>query len=126
MSKPFSITFKAPQDTLGQTVSAQVPPPAVAHAHGGKPGSLLHWADSAHIEIDHACGGFAACSTCHVIVRQGFATCNDISDEEADMLDQAPGLTPLSRLACQCVPNGSQDVVVEIPAQNRNRVREGK
>ncbi len=50
----------------------------------------------------------------------------DPGDEEEDRLDNAYGLTPQSRLACVCVPDGSRDVVVEVPAWNRNRVRESK
>ncbi|MCH8076550.1 MAG: 2Fe-2S iron-sulfur cluster binding domain-containing protein [SAR324 cluster bacterium] len=92
--------------------------------HEGLPGSVLDFAAQAGIEIDHACGGFAACSTCHVIVRQGLESCNEISDDEDEMLDEAPGLTMKSRLACQCVADGSVDLVVEIPAWNRNLARE--
>ena len=58
------------------------------------------------------------------IVREGLETCNETSEDEEDMLDEAPGLTPNSRLACQCVPDGSKDLVVEIPAWNRNMVKE--
>ena len=92
--------------------------------HEGLPGSVLDFAYKAGIDIDHACGGFAACSTCHVIVREGLETCNEISDDEDEMLDEAPGLTMKSRLACQCVADGSQDLVVEIPAWNRNLASE--
>lgn len=92
--------------------------------HEGEPGSILDRAIAADIALDHACGGFAACSTCHVIVKQGLDSCNDSSEDEEDMLDEAPGLTMQSRLACQCIPDGSQDLVVEIPAWNRNLVSE--
>lgn len=91
----------------------------------GQPGSLLDLALGADIDIDHACGGVNACSTCHVIVREGLESCNESTEEEEDQLEEAPGLTPRSRLACQCVPDGSRDLVVEIPNWNRNRVREG-
>ena len=96
------------------------------HHHEGEPGSVLDWADQNDIDIDHACGGFAACSTCHIIVREGLDSCNEISEAEDDMLDEAPGLTLQSRLACQCIPDGSQDLVVEIPGWNRNLAKEGK
>ncbi|MDH4120288.1 MAG: 2Fe-2S iron-sulfur cluster-binding protein [Deltaproteobacteria bacterium] len=98
--------------------------PEAGH-HEGRPGSILDLADQNDIAIPHACGGFAACTTCHVIVRQGGASCPPAEETEEDMLDQAPGLTPHSRLACQCVPDGSQDLVVEIPAVNRNVITEG-
>lgn len=91
----------------------------------GVEGSILDMALALGIEIDHACGGVEACSTCHVIVREGLESCNASGEREEDMLDQAPGVTGQSRLACQCVPNGTCDIVVEVPSWNRNRVREG-
>ncbi|MCZ6728224.1 MAG: 2Fe-2S iron-sulfur cluster-binding protein [SAR324 cluster bacterium] len=115
----FKITFQP----SGETIEVCEVDPA-GH-HEGEPGSILDWADQHDIEIEHACGGFAACSTCHVIVREGLDSCNEASEEEEDMLDEAPGLTLQSRLACQCIPDGSQDLVVEIPAWNRNLVKEG-
>ena len=90
----------------------------------GLPGSILNIALSAGIEMDHSCGGVCACSTCHIVVRQGLDSCNEATDDEEDMLDLAPGLEPQSRLACQCVPDGSQDIIVEIPEWNRNLVSE--
>ena len=68
------------------------------------PGSLLDILLNHKVPVDHACGGVAACSTCHVIVRKGLSSCNPAEEAEEDMLDTAPGLTPQSRLACQCVP----------------------
>ena len=81
-------------------------------------------AREAGIDMDHSCGGVCACSTCHVIVRQGLESCNEATDDEEDMLDLAPGLEPQSRLACQCVPNGTQALIIEIPEWNRNLVSE--
>jgi 2Fe-2S ferredoxin len=77
------------------------------------------------IDIDHACGGVSACSTCHVVVLEGLSSCNEASDSEEDQLDKAPGLTPQSRLACQCIPNGTENLLVQVPSWNRNLVREG-
>lgn len=90
----------------------------------GLPGSILNSALKAGIDLDHSCGGVCACSTCHVIVRQGLESCSEATEDEEDMLDLAPGLEPQSRLACQCVPNGSQGIIVEIPEWNRNLVSE--
>ena len=90
----------------------------------GLPGSILNAALDAGIDMEHSCGGVCACSTCHIIVRQGFESCSEATDDEEDMLDLAPGLEPQSRLACQCVPNGTQAVIVEIPEWNRNLVSE--
>jgi len=91
----------------------------------GKPESVLDVAINFGIHIEHACGGSCACTTCHVIVKQGDASLepNPADDDELDRLDQAPGLTLHSRLACQAVVKG--DVTVEIPGWNRNYVSEG-
>ena len=117
-AKKFKITFQP----SGKTIEVGDVDPD-AH-HEGRPGSILDYADHQGIEIDHACGGFAACSTCHVIVREGLESCNESSDDEEDMLDEAPGLTVQSRLSCQTIPDGSRDLVVEIPAWNRNLAKE--
>ncbi len=118
-ARMYRITFRP----LGKTIDVGAPDP-LGH-HEGQPGSILDWADKHDIPIDHACGGFAACSTCHVIVRKGLESCNETSEDEDDMLDEAAGVTLQSRLACQCIPDGSQDLEVEIPAWNRNEVKEG-
>jgi 2Fe-2S ferredoxin len=91
----------------------------------GKPESVLDVAINFGIHIEHACGGSCACTTCHVIVKQGDANLepNPADDDELDRLDQAPGLTLHSRLACQAIVKG--DVTVEIPGWNRNYVSEG-
>ena len=86
--------------------------------------SLLEIALDHDVDIDHACGGVCACSTCHVIIRDGYGSCGESTDAEEDQLDKAPGLTSQSRLACQTIPDGSQNLVVEIPNWNRNLVRE--
>jgi len=102
----------------------QVNPAKLPEHTVGQPGSILDLVLAAGIEMDHACGGVCACATCHVIVRNGLESCNEATDEEEDQLDDAYGLTPQSRLACQCIPNGSRPVVVEIPGWNRNLARE--
>ena len=94
------------------------------YSREGLPGSILEIALGHDIEIDHACGGVCACSTCHVIVHKGFDSLNEATEDEEDMLDTAPGLQLTSRLACQAVPNGSCDIEVEIPVWNRNHVSE--
>jgi len=103
----------------------EVDPTRLPYGCIGLPGSILDVSRGAREEdIDHACGGVCACSTCHVIVREGFESCGDITEAEADMLDNAPGVTPRSRLACQAVPDGTCDLVIEIPDWNRNYARE--
>ncbi len=75
------------------------------------------------IEIEHACEMSCACTTCHVIVRQGFESLNPATEEEEDMLDKAWGLEPQSRLSCQA-RLGTHDVTVEIPRYSINHARE--
>jgi 2Fe-2S ferredoxin len=103
----------------------EVDPRCLPYGRSGLAGSILDIAYAAGVPLDHACGGVCACSTCHVIVREGLESCNEATDDELDMLDEARGLTPESRLGCQCVPNGSRDIAVEIPSWNRNLVQEG-
>ena len=102
----------------------QVDPRRIPYYHNGLPGSLLDILLGNDIDINHSCGGVCACSTCHVIIRKGAESCPAATDDELDELDQAPNLTPQSRLACQCVPNGSARIELEIPKWNRNAVRE--
>lgn len=76
------------------------------------------------IAIPHACEKSCACTTCHVIVREGFDSLNESDELEDDMLDKAWGLEPESRLGCQAVI-ADEDLVVEIPKYNVNIVNEG-
>ena len=76
-----------------------------------------------HINIEHACDMSCACTTCHVIVREGFDSLNELDENEEDMLDRAWGLEPRSRLSCQAIL-GQKDVVVEIPKYSINLAKE--
>jgi 2Fe-2S ferredoxin len=76
------------------------------------------------IEIEHACDMSCACTTCHVIIKEGFGSLNDPLDREDDLLDMAWGLTNLSRLSCQ-VKLADRDLVVEIPKYTINHAKEG-
>ena len=83
--------------------------------HDGRPGSILDILLGHKIHLEHACGGNCACTTCHVIVKQGGKQLSEPTEEEEDLLDQAPGLTPTSRLGCQSVvedPNAEITVVI--------------
>lgn len=82
-------------------------------ADHGKPGSLLDVALAYDIHLEHNCGGSCACTTCHVIVKDGAENLSEMEDDEEDRLDMAEGLTIRSRLGCQAVVRG--DVTVEIP-----------
>lgn len=76
------------------------------------------------IEIEHACEKSCACTTCHVIVREGFASLPEASEEEEDLLDKAWGLEANSRLSCQAVV-GTRELVIEIPKYTINMAKEG-
>ncbi|GKT21270.1 ISC system 2Fe-2S type ferredoxin [Acidovorax sp. SUPP3334] len=75
------------------------------------------------IKIEHACDMSCACTTCHVIVREGGASLNEAEEEEEDLLDRAWGLEPQSRLSCQAILAQS-DVTVEIPKYTINHAKE--
>ncbi|MGA1253427.1 MAG: ISC system 2Fe-2S type ferredoxin [Burkholderiaceae bacterium] len=75
------------------------------------------------VDIEHACEMSRACTTCHVVIRQGFASLTPSEEEEDDLLDRAWGLTPQSRLSCQ-VAVGAQDLEVELPRYTINHARE--
>jgi ferredoxin, 2Fe-2S len=76
------------------------------------------------VHIEHACEHACACSTCHVIVKEGYNSLNPADDDEEDMLDKAWGLQPQSRLSCQAFIDG-EDLTIEIPKYSRNFVKEG-
>ncbi len=75
------------------------------------------------INIEHACDLSCACTTCHVIVREGFNSLNASEEEEDDLLDRAWGLEPQSRLSCQAIV-AQTDLVVEIPKYSINHAKE--
>ena len=76
-----------------------------------------------HVNIEHACEMSAACTTCHVVVRQGFNSLNPSDEVEDDLLDRAWGLEPQSRLSCQAIV-AQKDLVVEIPKYSINHAKE--
>jgi len=75
------------------------------------------------IHIEHACDMSWACTTCHVIVREGFNSLNEADENEDDLLDRAWGLEPNSRLSCQAIV-AQQNLVVEIPKYTINHAKE--
>ena len=89
--------------------------------------NILEVALANEIDLDHACGGVCACSTCHIKVRDGFDLFSEPEEEEEDRLDDARDVELCSRLACQCTLQGETDRVieVEIPFWNVNLVQEG-
>ncbi len=76
-----------------------------------------------NIPIEHACDMSCACTTCHVIVREGFNSLNEMDESEEDLLDRAWGLEPNSRLSCQAIVD-RHDLVVEIPKYSINHAKE--
>ena len=121
-TRPYTVTFI--DEATGERKTYRMDPATFPFGQIGLDGSLLAIAEEAGIEINHSCGGVCACSTCHVYVQKGAASCSSASEDEEDMLDEAPALTPDSRLSSQCVPDGSSDVEVVIPKWNRNQVSE--
>lgn len=99
------------------------PEGAVIDAPAGQ--SLCDALLSNGIEIEHACEKSCACTTCHVIVREGFRSLEEATELEEDLLDKAWGLEPNSRLSCQAVV-AETPLVVEIPRYTINMVSEGK
>lgn len=75
------------------------------------------------IEIEHACEKSCACTTCHVIIREGFDSLEEADDIEEDLLDQAWGLEATSRLSCQAQV-ADEDLTIEIPKYTINHARE--
>ena len=108
-------------DGQAQTVEFQTG--ALPYSSHGKPESFLDVAKHFQISLEHACGGNCACTTCHVVVKEGAKNLSDMEDDEADRLDTAWDLTTQSRLGCQAVIKG--DVVCELPMYTRNYVQEG-
>lgn len=89
-----------------------------------EPGTSVCEALLAHgIAIEHACEMSCACTTCHVVVREGYRSLGEPDEVEEDLLDKAWGLTPMSRLSCQA-PVGAQDLTIEIPKYTINHARE--
>jgi ferredoxin, 2Fe-2S len=123
-------TVEAPSNNLvkitflpeGKTVEFELD--QLPYKYHGKPKSILDVAENFNIFLDHACGGNCACTTCHVWVKQGKESLSEMDDDEADRLDMAADLQLNSRLGCQAVIEKPGEVVVEIPAWNRNYVSE--
>ena len=84
--------------------------------------SVLDIAHKNGIDLEGACEGSLACSTCHVIVDDAwFDKLGESTEEEEDMLDLAFGLTHTSRLGCQIIMTAELDgLVVTLPAATRN------
>ncbi|MGE0304014.1 MAG: 2Fe-2S iron-sulfur cluster-binding protein [Phycisphaerales bacterium] len=112
----------------------QKQPETLAYARPGM--SLLEVALANGINVEHACGGVCACSTCHVYVERGADALSESTEAEEDRVEEAPGLQRNSRLSCQCIiqakaagagPSSAglpTPIQVRVPAWNRNAVKE--
>lgn len=85
--------------------------------------TILNVALANGIALEHACEKSCACTTCHVVVKEGFDSLEESTEQEDDMLDKAWGLEPESRLGCQAKV-ADEDLVVEIPRYTINMVSE--
>jgi 2Fe-2S ferredoxin len=108
---------------LPANITVEFEPGQLEYKDHGNPESLLDIALNHGIDLEHACGGSCACTTCHVVVKEGDENLSEMDEDEADKVDEAADVTLHSRLGCQAVVTG--DVVVEIPDWNRNYVSEG-
>lgn len=97
--------------------------PDGAVLEGEKGESVLNVALKNDIGIEHACEKVCACTTCHVVIREGFDSMDEADELEEDMLDKAWGLEAESRLSCQAIIK-DEDIVVEIPKYSLNHAKE--
>lgn len=119
MAKLVKITFQP----MGKTIEVDLE--KMPYKEHGKQGSFLDIALNHGLHLEHACGGNCACTTCHVWVHKGAELLSEAQDDELDRLDMAADLQLNSRLGCQVVIERPGELVVEIPAWNRNYVSEG-
>jgi ferredoxin, 2Fe-2S len=108
------------EDPLGLTGSEERERTVMA----GKGEHLLEVALEHGINIEHACGGVCACSTCHIYIEKGMDLLAEPTEAEEDRVEEAPGLQRNSRLSCQCEVQRAGEIVVRVPAWNRNAVKE--
>ena len=97
------------------------PDGAVLEAEAGE--TVLNVVLKNNIDVEHACEKVCACTTCHMVIREGFDSLEESDELEDDMLDKAWGLEPESRLGCQAIV-ANEDLVVEIPKYTVNMVSE--
>lgn len=119
MAKLVKVTFQPEGKTIEVDLD-QMP-----YKEHGEPESFLDIALNHGFHLEHACGGSCACTTCHIVVKEGAELLSEPDDKELDRLDTAADLQLASRLGCQAVIEKPGEVVVEIPAWNRNYISEG-
>lgn len=119
MAKLVKVTFQP----AGKTIEVDLD--QMPYKEHGEPGSFLDIALNHGFHLEHSCGGSCACTTCHIVVKKGGELLSEPEDKELDKLDTAADLQLNSRLGCQAVIERAGEVVVEIPAWNRNYISEG-
>jgi 2Fe-2S ferredoxin len=107
--KTYKVTFI---QSNGEALTVDYEPGATPYHEHGLEGSLLDIALNYHINLPHSCGGNCACTTCHVIVKEGEENLSNMEDDEEDRIYLADNVTLRSRLGCQAIVKG--DVIVEI------------
>jgi len=105
-----------------ESLCGKAQPTMVVKGHKGW--SLLEVAMANGINIEHACGGVCACSTCHVYIEKGEDQISESTEAEEDRVEEAPGLQRNSRLSCQCMIKGDGPIHMRVPSWNRNAVKE--
>ena len=113
---PVRYILEAPEGLTGTEKSAH-------ELMAAKGEHLLEVAIEHGINIEHACGGVCACSTCHVYIEKGMESLSESTEAEDDRVEEAPGLQRNSRLSCQCIVQGNGPIVIRVPAWNRNAVK---
>ena len=114
---PIKIILEDPEGLTGTTKAEH-------ELIAAKGESLLEVAMESGINIEHACGGVCACSTCHVYIEEGMELLAEPTEAEDDRVEEAPDVRRNSRLSCQCEILRPGKVVVRIPSWNRNAVKE--
>ena len=97
--------------------------PSGAELEAGLGMSVLDALLAHDIDVEHACEKSCACTTCHLIIREGFDSLMEATEDEEDLLDRAWGLEPESRLGCQAIID-ADDLIVEIPRYTINHAKE--
>lgn len=110
--RPYRVTIQP------MNLAVEVRPERAPFARIGRPGSLLDvlLALAPQAGLEHLCGGHGSCTTCRVVIAAGLEACNPrLAQEEETLAQEGKPTDAASRLACQCVPTGASDLVIQIP-----------
>ena len=115
---PVTFILEDPESLTGDPSKSQI------ECLGAVGENILEIAIENGINIEHACGGVCACSTCHVYLEAGEDACSEPEDDELDRVEEAPGIQINSRLSCQTIIKSEAPITIKVPAWNRNAVKE--